>query len=84
MTFYPLVAPLTPENLEQDKDTVDERFEKAFATLDQLSQGAESFKAFEERAEKLDKLITDPESLIRDTNWHLGSRKTRRSGCSMR
>ncbi|KAK6209232.1 peroxisomal membrane protein pex14 [Pestalotiopsis sp. IQ-011] len=66
--IYPLVAPPTPEKLEQDKATVDEQFEKAFATLDQLSKDTEALKVSEEeRTEKLDKLITDLESFIRDT-----------------
>lgn len=66
--IYPLVAPPTPEKLEQDKATVDEQFDKAFATLDQLSKDTESLKASEEeRTEKLDKLISEVETFIRDT-----------------
>jgi peroxin-14 len=63
-----LVAPPTPEKLEQDKATVDEQFERAFATLEQLSKDTEALKATEEeRTEKLDKLIMDLETFIRDT-----------------
>ncbi|ETS74236.1 hypothetical protein PFICI_14102 [Pestalotiopsis fici W106-1] len=66
--IYPLVAPPTPEKLEQDKATVDEQFEKAFATLDQLSKDTESLKASEEdRTVKLDKVIWELEAFIRDT-----------------
>jgi peroxin-14 len=63
-----LVAPPTPQKLEQDKATVDEQFEKAFATLDQLTKDTDALKASEEkRTEKLDSLITDLETFIRDT-----------------
>ncbi|KAK9773905.1 hypothetical protein AB5N19_05690 [Seiridium cardinale] len=66
--IYPLVAPPTPEKLEQDKAAVDEQFEKAFSTLEQLSKDTEALKASEEqRTEKLDKLITDLETFIHDT-----------------
>ncbi|KAH6647696.1 peroxisomal membrane anchor protein conserved region-domain-containing protein [Truncatella angustata] len=65
---YPLVAPPTPEKLEQDKTTVDEQFEKAFATIEQLSKDTEALKASEvERTEKLDKLVDHLESFIHDT-----------------
>ncbi|KAI1847614.1 hypothetical protein JX265_000865 [Neoarthrinium moseri] len=65
---YPLVAPPTPEKLEQDKASVDEQFEKAFSTLEQLSKDTEALKASEqERTEKLDQIITDLESFMRDT-----------------
>ncbi|ORY62521.1 peroxisomal membrane anchor protein [Pseudomassariella vexata] len=64
----PLVAPPTPEKLEQDKTAVDEQFEKAFMTLEQLSKDTEALKASEqERTEKLDKILTDLESFMRDT-----------------
>ncbi|KAH7027873.1 peroxisomal membrane anchor protein conserved region-domain-containing protein [Microdochium trichocladiopsis] len=66
--IYPLVAPPTPEKLEQDKATVDEQFEKAFATIEQLSKDTEALKASEqERTEKLDKVLEDLESFIKDT-----------------
>ncbi|KAJ1327960.1 peroxin-14 [Microdochium nivale] len=66
--IYPLVAPPTPEKLEQDKATVDEQFEKAFATIEQLSKDTEALKASEqERTEKLDKVLEDLEGFIKDT-----------------
>ncbi|KAI1380335.1 peroxisomal membrane anchor protein conserved region-domain-containing protein [Hypoxylon crocopeplum] len=66
--LYPLVSPPTPEKLEQDKATVDEQFEKAFATLEQLSKDTEELRASEkERTEKLDKVLEELESFMKDT-----------------
>ncbi|KAK8053876.1 hypothetical protein PG996_013177 [Apiospora saccharicola] len=66
--IYPLVAPPTPEKLEQDKATVDEQFEKAFATLEQLSKDTESLKASElDRTEKLDKILIELEEFMTET-----------------
>ncbi|KAK8069712.1 hypothetical protein PG994_006328 [Apiospora phragmitis] len=66
--IYPLVVPPTPEKLEQDKATVDEQFEKAFATLEQLSKDTESLKASEQdRTEKLDKVLVDLEEFMSET-----------------
>ncbi|KAI1768542.1 peroxisomal membrane anchor protein conserved region-domain-containing protein [Hypoxylon sp. FL1150] len=66
--LYPLVSPPTPEKLEQDKATVDEQFEKAFSTLEQLAKDTEELKASEkERTEKLDKVLDELESFMRDT-----------------
>jgi peroxin-14 len=63
-----LVAPPTPEKLEQDKATVDEQFEKMFSTLEQLSTDTEKLKASEqERTEKLDKVIAELETFMRDS-----------------
>ena len=63
----PLVTPPTPEKLEQDKETVDEQFEKAFAALEQLSKDTESLKASEqERTERLDKALSELEAFVRD------------------
>ncbi|RYP78668.1 hypothetical protein DL771_000335 [Monosporascus sp. 5C6A] len=65
---YPLVSPPTPEKLEKDKATVDEQFEKAFATLEQLVKDTETLKSSEkERTEKLDKVLEELESFMRDT-----------------
>ncbi|KAI5866225.1 peroxisomal membrane anchor protein conserved region-domain-containing protein [Durotheca rogersii] len=64
----PLVSPPTPDRLDQDKALVDEQFEKAFATLEQLSKDTEDLKASEkERTEKLDKVLEELESFMRDT-----------------
>ncbi|KAJ8105704.1 hypothetical protein ONZ43_g7318 [Nemania bipapillata] len=66
--LYPLVAPPTPEKLDQDKTTVDEQFEKAFATLEQLAKDTEALKASEAaRTEKLDKVLEDLETFVRES-----------------
>ncbi|KAI1805292.1 peroxisomal membrane anchor protein conserved region-domain-containing protein [Daldinia bambusicola] len=66
--LYPLVSPPTPEKLEQDKAMVDEQFEKAFSTLEQLSKDTEDLKASEkERTEKLDKVLDELDTFMRDT-----------------
>ncbi|RYO94196.1 hypothetical protein DL766_002718 [Monosporascus sp. MC13-8B] len=65
---YPLVSPPTPEQLEKDKATVDEQFEKAFVTLEQLVKDTETLKSSEKgRTEKLDKVLEELESFMRDT-----------------
>ena len=62
-----MVTPPTPEKLEQDKETVDEQFEKAFAALEQLAKDTESLKASEqERTERLDKALEELEAFVRD------------------
>ncbi|KXX83371.1 Peroxisomal membrane protein PER10 [Madurella mycetomatis] len=64
---YPLVAPPTPERLEQDKKAIDEQFEKTFALVDQLAKDTEALKAAEqERTERLDATLNDLESVIND------------------
>ncbi|XDG05773.1 hypothetical protein ABKA04_005388 [Annulohypoxylon sp. FPYF3050] len=66
--IYPLVSPPTPEKLEQDKSNVDEQFEKAFATLEQLAKDTDELKASEkERTEKLDKVLDELDTFMRDT-----------------
>ncbi|KAK8121038.1 hypothetical protein PG999_005158 [Apiospora kogelbergensis] len=66
--IYPLVAPPTPEKLEQDKATVDEQFEKAFATLEQLSKDTEALKSSEQdRTQKLDKILEELEEFMAET-----------------
>ncbi|KAI0026193.1 peroxisomal membrane anchor protein conserved region-domain-containing protein [Xylariomycetidae sp. FL0641] len=63
----PLVSPPTPEKLEQDKMTVDEQFDKTFATLEQLAKDTEALKASEqERTEKLDKVLGELETFMTD------------------
>ncbi|KAJ9137181.1 Peroxisomal membrane protein PER10 [Coniochaeta hoffmannii] len=62
---YPLVAPPTPERLEQDKKTIDEQFEKAFALVDQLAKDTEALKAAEQqRTERLDTALSELETVI--------------------
>ncbi|KAK3333493.1 peroxisomal membrane anchor protein conserved region-domain-containing protein [Cercophora scortea] len=64
---YPLIAPPTPERLEQDKKSIDEQFEKTFALVDQLAKDTETLKAAEqERTERLDTALNELESVIAD------------------
>ena len=65
--IYPLIAPPTPERLEQDKRAIDEQFEKAFALVDQLAKDTEELKAAEQaRTEKLDNQISTLDTVIKD------------------
>ena len=65
--MYPLVAPPTPDRLEQDKKSIDEQFEKTFALVEQLSKDTESLKAAEqERTERLDTALSELETVITD------------------
>jgi len=64
---YPLIAPPTPERLEQDKKSIDEQFEKTFALVDQLAKDTEALKAAEkERTERLDTALEELETVIAD------------------
>lgn len=64
---YPLVAPPTPERLEQDKKSIDEQFEKTFALVEQLSKDTEVLKAAEQqRTERLDTALSELETVITD------------------
>lgn len=61
----PLIAPPTPPQLEQDKAAIDEQFNKAFALLDTLSADTAALKEAEEaRTQRLDKAISDVESIV--------------------
>jgi peroxin-14 len=63
----PLIAPPTPPQLEQDKNAIDEQFNKAFALLDTLSTDTTALKeAEEQRTKRLDSAISDIESVITD------------------
>lgn len=65
--IYPLVAPPTPERLEQDKKSIDEQFEKAFALVEQLGKDTEALKAAEqERTERLDTALSELETVMGD------------------
>jgi peroxin-14 len=62
---YPMIAPPTPPQLEQDKQAIDESFEKAFSLLDQLAKDTEALKTSEQaRTERLDAAVTEVESVI--------------------
>ncbi|KAH6608807.1 hypothetical protein Trco_002153 [Trichoderma cornu-damae] len=62
---YPLVAPPTPEKLEQDKKSIEEQFDKAFALVEQLSKDTEALKdAEKQRTERLDVTLADLEVIM--------------------
>jgi len=62
---YPIIAPPTPAQLEQDKAAIDRSFEKAFAILDQLSADTEALKEAEKtRTESLDSTLLQVKSVI--------------------
>jgi len=64
---YPLVAPPTPDRLEQDKKHIDEQFEKTFALVEQLAKDTDMLKAAEQaRTTKLDATISDLETVMSD------------------
>ena len=62
-----MIAPPTPPQLEQDKQAIDESFDRAFALLDQLGKDTEELKAAEQaRTERLDTALTEVENVIGD------------------
>ncbi|TVY20085.1 Peroxisomal membrane protein PER10 [Lachnellula arida] len=62
---YPIIAPPTEPQLQQDKQAIDEQFEKAFGLLDQLSKDTEELKTSEKtRTERLDVALTEVETVI--------------------
>jgi len=64
---YPIIAPPTAPQLEQDKQAIDESFEKAFTLLDQLAKDTEALKSSEQaRTDRLDTALTEVESVIND------------------
>ncbi|KAG5975329.1 hypothetical protein E4U56_003861 [Claviceps arundinis] len=64
---YPLIAPPTPERLEQDKKSIEEQFDKAFALVEQLVKDTEVLKeAEQQRTEKLDTAIEELNSVMAD------------------
>lgn len=65
--------------MEQDKKSIDESFEKAFALLDQLSKDTESLKQSEaERTERLDRALSEVESVVEDLK-HASKRREEES-----
>ncbi|KAJ5155443.1 Peroxisomal membrane anchor protein (Pex14) [Penicillium capsulatum] len=63
----PLIAPPTPPQLEQDKESIDEQFSRAFALIDQLSTDTAALKTAEDaRTERLDTALKDVENLVGD------------------
>ncbi|KAK0382907.1 hypothetical protein NLU13_8823 [Sarocladium strictum] len=64
---YPLVAPPTPEKLDQDKKSIEEQFDRAFSLVEQLAKDTEELKAAEQkRTERLDSAILDVEAVVAD------------------
>lgn len=62
---YPLIAPPTPPQLEQDKASIDASFDKAFALLDQLATDTQELKDSEsERKLRLDHALAEVESVV--------------------
>lgn len=62
-----MIAPPTPERLEQDKKSIEEQFDRAFSLVEQLGKDTEALKAAEQdRTERLDAAISDFESVIND------------------
>lgn len=65
--IYPMIAPPTPPQLEQDKLAVDESFNRAFDLIDQLSRDTAAMKVSEEvRKERLDSALSDFENAIQE------------------
>lgn len=63
----PLVAPPTPEKLEQDKKSIEEQFDRAFALVEQLSKDTDDLKKAEEkRTERLDGALSELEAVMSD------------------
>ncbi|KAK4542152.1 hypothetical protein LTR36_006999 [Oleoguttula mirabilis] len=61
----PLISPPTAPQLEQDKASIDQSFDKAFALLDQLATDTADLKASEQaRTERLDAALAEVESVI--------------------
>jgi len=62
-----MIAPPTPERLEQDKQAIQEQFDKAFALVDQLAKDTEALKAAEtERTQRLDGALSELETVLSD------------------
>ena len=75
--IYPVIAPPTPPQLEQDKASVDASFEKAFALLDQLAKDTEELKESEaKRTERLDEAMSVVESVIGEVKDGLKQRES--------
>ncbi|KAF2863720.1 hypothetical protein K470DRAFT_225603 [Piedraia hortae CBS 480.64] len=63
--IYPLIAPPTPPQLEQDKAHVDEAFNKTFALLDQLAKDTQELKDAEKaRTDRLDSALAEVENVV--------------------
>lgn len=79
----PLIAPPTPPQLEQDKQSIDEQFSRAFALIDQLATDTAQLKtAEEERTERLDAALREVENVVSElkTSTRRRDEDTRRIG----
>ena len=64
---FPLISPPTPPQLEADKASIDESFNRAFALIEQLTADTAAIKQSEsERTEKLDTTLKDVGGVIED------------------
>ena len=64
---FPLISPPTPPQLEADKASIDESFNRAFALIEQLTTDTAAIKDSEiERTEKLDTTLKDVGTVIDD------------------
>lgn len=64
---FPLISPPTPPQLEADKASIDESFNRAFALIEQLTTDTAAIKESEsERTEKLDTTLKDVGGVIDD------------------
>lgn len=62
---YPLIAPPTPPQIEQDKASIDASFDKTFALLEQLTTDTEELKNSERsRTERLDHALAEVETVV--------------------
>jgi peroxin-14 len=63
--IVPLIKPPTPEQLTQDKASIDESFTKAFSTLETLETETKALKEAEDaRTTRLDAALTELESAL--------------------
>jgi peroxin-14 len=62
---YPLIAPPTPERLEQDKKDIEEQFDRAFALFEQLAKDTTALKAAEQdRTQRLDVALAELDTVL--------------------
>ncbi|KAF2263783.1 hypothetical protein CC78DRAFT_533783 [Lojkania enalia] len=63
--IMPIIAPPTPPQLQQDKESIDESFKRAFDLLDQLNTDTAALKASEEaRTTRLDAALGEMEGVL--------------------
>lgn len=63
--IVPIIAPPTPPQLEQDKASIDESFDRAFSLIDQLTTDTAAIKTSEAaRTEKLDAALAEMDAAV--------------------